>query len=286
VRAWAAAIALWLAASSAGAAIVEEVVDLDIRATSMYGRTYSQPIKVVVWREDSRERSPFLVLNHGRPANAGEMAKMGIVRYTENSKYFVARGFAVFVPTRLGYGASGGEDVEWSGSCEAKKYPPAFEAAAQQTLKVIQYARTQPYVEPSRGLLVGQSVGGMTTVALAAKNPAGVVAAVNFAGGNGGDPVKRAENPCRNDLLEAAYGDYGANARIPTLWLYSENDKYWGKSKPQAWFAAFKAKGAPGQFVQLPPLPASLGPDGHATFTRNPEAWRPAFDAFLREQGF
>ena len=100
--------------------------------------------------------------------------------------------------------------------------------------------------------------------------------------GSGGDPVMRAENPCRNDLLEELYAQYGATARIPTLWLYSENDKYWGKSKPQAWFAAFKAKGAPGLFVQLPPLAPDLGPDGHAMFTRNPSSWRPPFEAFLR----
>ena len=279
-------LALGLAASAACAGTVEEVVEVGVSATSMYGRTYSQPIKVVIWRDDSRARSAFLVLNHGRPGSAADMAKMGLVKYTENSKYFVGLGFVVLVPTRIGYGASGGEDVEWSGDCGAKKYPPSVEAAAQQNLKVIDYARALPYVDPARGLLVGQSVGGITTVALAAKNPAGIVAAVNFAGGNGGDPMMRAENPCRPDLIEDLYADYGSKARIPTLWLYSENDRYWGKSKPQAWFAAFKGKGAPGQFVQLPPLPSNLGSDGHATFTRNPDAWRPAFEAFLREQGF
>jgi dienelactone hydrolase len=279
-------ILLGLVCLAAGAAVREEVVDLPVTATSMYGRTYARPIKVVIWRDDARERSPFLVLNHGRPGSAGEMAKMGTIKYSDNSRYFVGLGFAVFVPTRMGYGASGGEDVEWSGDCGAKKYPPMFEAAAAQNLRLIEYARTLPYVDPARGLLVGQSVGGMTTVALAAKNPPGVVAAVNFAGGSGGDPVMRSGNPCREDLLEALYAQYGATARIPTLWLYSENDKYWGKSKPQAWFAAFKAKGAPGLFVQLPPLAPELGPDGHATFTRNPSAWRPPFEAFVREQGF
>jgi len=34
--------------------------------------------------------------------------------------------------------------------------------------------------------------------------------------------------------------------------------------------------------VQLPPY----GEDGHGSFTRNPAAWRPAFEEFLRRNGF
>lgn len=262
------------------------MVELPVTAVSIYGRSYSQPIKVVVWRDNARPRSPFMVLNHGRPASTADMEKMGLVKYTDNSKYFVGLGFAVFVPTRMGYGVSGGEDVEYSGGCNDKRYGPTYEAAAAQSLKVIEFARSRPYVDPARGLAVGQSYGGATAVALAARNPEGIVATVNFAGGGGGDPKGRPGNPCRNDLLEALYAGYGTTARIPSLWLYSENDRYWGKDKPHAWFAGFKAKGAPGLFVQLPPLPPELGDDGHATFTRHPSAWRPPFEAFLREQGF
>ena len=278
---------LLLALASAGAAkTVEESLELPVSAINMYGKTVSQPIKLTVFRDDERPRAPFLVLNHGRPAKAEEFVKMGRVRYFDNAKYFVAQGFAVFVPTRLGYGESGGEDMEYSGGCTAKNYPPAYEAAAQQSLKVIEYARSRPYVNPERGLLVGQSMGGAATVALAAKNPAGVVAAVNFAGGGGGDPVGRPGVPCRSELMQKLYASYGAIARVPVLWLYSENDKYWGKQLPQAWFGAFSKAGGPGEFSQLPALPSALGDDGHASFTRNPAAWRPAFEEFIRKNGF
>jgi len=130
---------LLLALASAGAArTVEESLELPVTATNMYGKTVSQPIKLTVFRDDERPRAPFLVLNHGRPAKAADFEKMGRVRYPDNAKYFVAQGFAVFVPTRLGYGESGGEDMEYTGGCTAKNYPPAFEAAAQQVLKVIE----------------------------------------------------------------------------------------------------------------------------------------------------
>ncbi len=265
---------------------VEEVVDLPVKVKNAYGRELAQSIKVTVFRDDERERSPFLLLNHGRPARPVDFEKMGRQRFTDNSRYFVSKGFAVFVPTRLGYGETRGEDVEYSGTCMQKNYPPAYEAAAQQSVAAIEYARSRPYVDASRGVVVGQSFGGATAIALAARKPEGVLAVVNFAGGGGGDPVGRTGNPCRADLIEHLFASYGASARIPSLWLYSENDKYWGKALPREWFGAFQRKGGAGEFVQLPALPPSLGQDGHASFTRNAEAWRPALEDFLRRQGF
>jgi len=286
-RAWYVIVLLLLAFAQPGAArLLEEVIELPATVANVRGQSISHPIKVTIFRDDAAAKSPFLVLNHGRPAKPEDFAKMGRQRYTDNSKYFVAKGFAVFVPTRIGYGVTGGEDVEYSGGCQERNYPPVYEAAAQQTLNVMAHARTLPYVDGSRGLVVGQSFGGATAIAVAAKSPAAVVAAVNFAGGGGGNPVSRPGDPCRADLLEKLFASYGSTARIPTLWLYSENDKYFGKQHPRSWFKVFQEKGGRGEFVQLPPLPAELGEDGHASFTRHPSAWRPAFEAFLRQNGF
>jgi hypothetical protein len=81
--------------------------------------------------------------------------------------------------------------------------------------------------------------------------------------------------------MEQLFGGYGATARIPTLWLYAPNDRYMGERHPRAWFEAFLRAGGRGRFVALP----EHGEDGHSSFTRNPGAWRPAFEAFLREAG-
>jgi dienelactone hydrolase len=274
--------ALAACALPARAVLQEQVVELNATVADYTGRAVTHPFKVTVFRDDTVAKAPFLILNHGRPARSDDFKKMGRQRYGDNSRYFVQKGFAVFVPTRIGYGPTGGEDVEYSGACNARNYPPAYEAAAQQSLKVFEYLHTLEYVDAQRGLVVGQSFGGATAIAVAAKNIPGVLAAVNFAGGGGGNPTERPGDPCRADQLRKLFAGYGTTARIPTLWLYSENDKYFGKEHPQDWFKAFVAAGGKGEFVQLP----AHGEDGHGSFTRNPAAWRPAFEDFMRRNGF
>jgi dienelactone hydrolase len=279
------AVAAFCAATVPAGALarqVEEVVQIPVEVRDIYRRTHQHTITVTIFRDDERQKSPFLILNHGRAGNEGERARLGRARYTNHSKYFVTKGFAVFVPTRIGYGVTGGPDVENSGRCAQRDFAPVFEAGASQTLKAIEYAKAQPYVDSSRGLLVGQSFGGAITIAVAAKNVEGVVAAINFAGGSGGDPEKSPEKPCSEPALRRVLSDYGATSKQPTLWLYSENDQYWGKDKPRAWFEAFRAKGGSGEFVQMPPFRN----DGHATFVGNPAAWKPAVEKLLSSHGF
>lgn len=194
-------------------------MDVPVQVKTIFGQVVSQPIKVTVFRDDQRERAPYLILNHGRPASEAEFAAMKRVRYADNARYFVSLGFAVFVPTRVGYGESGGVDVEYSGRCDSRSYAPVYAAAADQTVAVVQAAAALPCVDPGKGLLVGQSFGGMTTIALAARDLPGLAGAVNFAGGGGGDPVGHPENPCSPHRLKSLYGEYGAQNKVPTLWL-------------------------------------------------------------------
>jgi dienelactone hydrolase len=274
-------VALGCSVPHSTAAVVEDEIELPVTVKTIYNQEVAHRIVVTMWRDDSRERAPFLVLNHGRPGNAAAVAAMPRQRYPANAQYFVGQGFVVFIPTRVGYGPTGGDDVEYSGPCQGKIYPPVFRAAAEQTLTVLAHAKTLPFVDASRGIVVGQSFGGATAIAVASLNPEGVLAAVNIAGGNGGNPDGSPERPCRADLLERAFSEYGKAARIPTLWLYSENDRYWGRDLPKRWFEGFTKSGGKGQFVQLP----AHGKDGHVSFTANAAAWKAAFEEFVKQVG-
>ncbi len=264
------------------AAIIEEVIDVPVSVKTLYGQEVNQTIKVTVFRDDQREKAPYLVLNHGRPANADGFAKMKRQRYSENSQYFVSLGFVVFVPTRVGYGDSGGPDVEYSGRCEGKDFAPGYAAAVDQTVAVLKMAENFSYVDVSRGIVVGQSFGGMTAIAIAARGISGLVGAVNFAGGGGGNPQDRPENPCGGNRLGSLYKNYGATSKVPTLWLYSENDRYWGPDLPKKWFNGFVEAGGKARFVELPPYMDN----GHGIFSGAPSSWKSAFEDYVHDIGF
>jgi len=262
--------------------VVEEVMEVPVSVKTIYGQEVHQPIKVTVFRDDKREKAPYLVLNHGRPPNEADFAKMKRQRYANISRYFVSLGFVVLVPTRVGYGESGGPDVEYSGRCDNKFFAPALAVAADQTVAVLKTAANLPYVELSRGIVVGQSFGGMISITLSTMELPGLVGAVNFAGGGGGNPKDRPANPCGSGSLTRLLKDYGAISKVPTLWLYSENDRFWGSALPKEWFNAFVQAGGKAEFGQLPPYKE----DGHRIFTGNRNAWKSAFEGFLRKLGF
>lgn len=271
---------LLVVAPPAHARVIEETITLKTEVRDLRGQAHSHPFRVTIYRDTAqKERRPFLILNHGRAGKADERAKTTIAPYNANARYFVSQGFVVFLPLRVGYGLTGGPDVEDSGSCKGKIYPPVYDAAAQQSLAVLVHAKAQSYVDPQRGLTVGQSFGGTTALTLAAKAVPGVLGAVNFAGGGGGNPIDSPEKPCRPDLLQELFAGYGKTSRIPTLWVYSENDRYWGPKLPREWFDGFVKSGGTGRFVQLP----AYKQDGHSSFTGQPAAWRPQFDAFTKE---
>jgi dienelactone hydrolase len=278
------AIALALAAPlAAQAKVLEERLTLPVQVTDAYGKRQEHSIQVVLFTDSNQPAPrPLLVLNHGRATEAQARAALGLARYPVASRWLAAQGFAVAVPTRVGYGESGGPDVEDTGACENKRYPPGYAAAAQQTLQVMSLLRQRPDILPERNVVMGQSYGGATAVALAAQNPAGVVAAINFAGGGGGDPKNHPQRPCSPVRLKQMFEDYGRTARVPMLWVYTENDMFFGPELPREWHAAFTAAGGQAEFKQFAPD----GEDGHGLFARSPQLWQPVVADFLKRQGF
>jgi len=68
-------------------------------------------------------------------------------RYSTISRYFVSRGFVVFVPTRAGYGESGGTDAEYPGKCPYPIFAPAFAAATDQIIGVLKYTQAKEWFQ-------------------------------------------------------------------------------------------------------------------------------------------
>ena len=274
---------LAFAAWPAFAALREEESNLPVGVLASDGSRVVQDIRVTTWSDDANPRpAPIVVLNHGRLSTAAERQAMPRARYSQAAAFFVGRGFIVVVPTRLGYGAGGGPDVENPGSCDAPDFARGADAAAEQIAQALAAARRRPDAAQDRAVVVGHSFGGLATLDMVSRRPAGVQAFVNFAGGAGGNAKDRPRQPCAMDRLQAQIRHYGETSRIPSLWIYAENDDYFGTEHPQEWLAAYREAGGQGEFIQAPPV----AEPGHLYFNRAVADWVPGVGAFLDAQGF
>ena len=276
---------LFLFCNSSFARIIEEIIEVPVSVSNSNftnNPKFEQKITVTIWRDDAIKKAPYLLFSHGRAGTDQERGKFGRSSEKRNSEYFVSKGFAVILPTRIGYGVSGGPDADYSGACGNKNYLEARKAAIDQSKQVLNHVFDFSYIDRTKGIVVGQSVGGFTTIGLSAENISGLKGAINFAGGDGGDPIKSPERPCGDYVIKDTFAKYGASNKIPTLWLYSVNDKFWGEQLPKDWFAAFQKAGGKGQFISLP----AYKEDGHSIFRGDLNAWKNDFEKFIKEIGF
>lgn len=261
--------------------IREAVLRVPMTVKDAFNKEITGDLLVTTFRPQGAGPFPLVVMNHGRSTKTRTHESRQ--RFEPIARFFVRKGFAVAVPQRLGYGASAAAgDPEDQMSCSQPRYQPAGEAAAAQVLAVVAQMRTQPDIDPTRLVIMGQSLGGFTTVAAAATRPSGLIAAINVAGGHGGNPDERPGNPCQAFLLENTFGVWGKTATAPMLWLYAENDKYFSAKNSRSWFDAFIKAGGKAEYKLMP----AFGEDGHQLLGRGGDLWHPVVDEFLAKHGF
>lgn len=264
----------------------EAVLRVPAQVNDAFGKVIEGELVVTTFRPPGPGPFPLVIISHGR--NAETRADYKRQRFESAARFFVRKGFAVAVPLRLGYGElAGAGDPEDSIACDRPRFGPALAAAATQILLVRDAMAQQPDIDTQRLVLVGQSVGGISTIAATAVHVPGQVAAINFAGGHGGNPDKHPRDPCQTEQLRQLYRAYGqANARVapptPTLWVYTENDRYFGPRHAKRWAAAYADAGGQVDLRLLPPF----GEDGHKLFGSGNDLWQPLVDEFLKPLGF
>lgn len=232
---------------------------------------------------------PLVIFSHGRAPLQADRDKLQSPVLVGHANYWLRKGVAVVAPVRPGYGETGGADREnslarWNGStCTSD---PDFTKVGRNASEVVAlvhgWAIQQPWVRKDRILLEGQSVGGLTTVAASVLNLPGVIASVNFAGGAGGYPAVSPGKSCKPENLTKTYAGFGQLVKIPSLWLYAENDQFWGAEAPQRWHAAYSAGGSDTVLIQTGPLPDH---DGHSLLAYGGKLWSVPLDAFVRKSG-
>jgi dienelactone hydrolase len=214
---------------------------------------------------------PLVVINHGKaPGNAALQEDRA---FYFQSREFVKRGYAVVVPTRQGFGSSGGTYRE--AACNIAE---TGELQADDIDVTIQYAKTLPYIDGSRIVVIGQSEGGLATMALGERNIPGVLGLIDMAGG-------LRKNHCEGwqSANVAAYAKYGATAHAPALFMYGDNDSYWGTDLPRQIYDAYVHAGGRATWVDY----GVFESDSHSTFSRRTgmPLWMPAYQQFFVSLG-
>lgn len=229
-------------------------------------------LETTVFQPDGPGPFPLIVINHGK--DPGRPSLQSRDRFYHMASVFVKRGYAVMVPMRQGFSKSGGRYRDRGCDMTANGYTQAEDIRA-----TLDYARQQPWIDGARMIVAGQSYGGLAAIALGTEALPGVRGLINVAGG-----LRDDSNRCAwRSQLVAAFADYGAKAKVPSLWLYGQNDSLFGPELAGRMHAAYVGAGGRGRLVEFP----AFKRDAHGMLaSRDGEkVWLQDTEQFLREIG-
>ncbi|MBU2702439.1 dienelactone hydrolase [Sporomusaceae bacterium BoRhaA] len=237
-------------------------------------------LEAMIYRPNGAGVYPLIVINHGRSTKPAERKIPTLVNYYKTQAETLAqKGFAVVVAVRRGYGNSEGSDVEYS---TASTIYQAGLQGAKDVTEIVRFMQSQPYIDKNRVILIGQSCGGLVSVASGTKDIPGLIGVVNFAGGLRHPSTANPSiwTTADETYLVKTYHSYGQNAKVPMLWIYTENDHFFPSDLSPKMYDAFIKGGGTGKFYLLPPF----GKDGHTFFPNKSTipTWMPLFDEFLK----
>ena len=267
---WFCGLVLTLLAGTVGAqdlvsALREEVVS--VRKAGLF----DIELETTYFRPPGDGPFPLIIINHGKAMGNPKLDPRA--RFLVAARELVQRGFAVVVPMRQGFSKSGGSYVGVGCNVHSNGLTQAEDV--QVTLQ--SYA-ARPELDTRRVVVIGQSHGGLTTLALGALRLPQVVGLINFAGGLRQDQCTNWEAG-----LAEAFGRYGRETRIPALFFYGDNDSYFSVSTWQAMVQAYRDSGADVELVAF----GTFGSDAHSLFSSRAgvKIWWPAVEGFLRKLG-
>ena len=266
-----------LVLAAAGSARAQDLVELELRIPMK--EAGKKGLEAVMVRPNDGAAHPLALLNHGTPRESDARPGMTPWGFVPQAREFARRGWTTVIVMRRGYGDSGGGYSEESYACSSHPdYYDTGKESAKDLRAAIAYLATRPEVDASRIISVGVSAGGFATVALTADPPPGLVAAISFAGGRGS---RKPDEVCNPENLVQAFYEFGKKSRVPMLWVYAENDHFFGPRVAAEFYQSFSAAGGKAAFVHAAPF----GGDGHGLFSLHGIAiWTPMVESFLVQQ--
>lgn len=225
-----------------------------------------------VFRSHGAARRPVLIFNDGQ--NFGDPRAQRRNRPLSVVAPFTQAGFLVVAPNRRGVADSEGQHV----TDPANGFASAT-WAARDVAAAVAWAAQHSLADPKRLVVAGVSFGGLASLAYAGRAIPGVRGIVNFGGGLR-PPVPP---PGWQDSLRRSFNLLGLRCRLPSLWLYADNDELWPGPVSLAMHASFSEHRHDARYLNLGDF------DGNAHMMvlsrRHIPRWWPAVNAFLAELG-
>ena len=252
----------------------ETVLSVDIK-----GKPYR--LEALVAKEAGADgRRPVAIITHGQAREAEQRERVAARAHLRTAREFARRGWLAVVVVRRGFGRSEGKEPYVLRGCRNGDYSSLDDQADDLEAAIGAIGR-RPDADVGQIIALGLSVGGAAVLNLAARGPAGLRAVVNVSGGvrtlprEGGPPVT-----CKPEDLVPVFARMGERSRVPTLWLYAENDSFFPGDYVRQLHEAYAGKGGRTAFHMFEPI----GDDGHNMFGHvdGMLRWIPALDRFLR----
>jgi dienelactone hydrolase len=224
---------------------------------------------------------PLAVVSHGTVQSALRRAQFRRPEYSALTEWLVAHGYAVAVPQRPGHGETGGPYYEDHGPCAKVDYRKAALNSGAAIAAAADYMIHQPFVQKRNVIALGQSGGGWGSLGLASTRYPPLKALAAFAPGLGGRVDDTPGRNCAPDRLIATARGFGEKSHIPTLWLYAENDSYFGPELSRKLVDAYRMGGGEAEYHLLP----ALAEDGHNLISAKDGVplWKPLLEEFFRK---
>ena len=228
-------------------------------------------LQTTIYRPDGPGPFPLVVFNHGKIK--GDPRQQARSEPLPLAREFVRRGYVVVAPNRRGFAQSGGTygkhgcDVERNGA-----------AQAEDVAATVAFMSRQPYVDAQHIVVAGVSHGGLATIAYGVQAAPGVRGLINFSGGLRQDACSDWQGN-----LTRAFGAYGESTKVPSLWLYGQNDSVFPPGLGARMYDRYVAGGAAAKMVDL----GVYKNDAHRLLGDRDGVcvWWSAVEGFLRQVG-
>jgi carboxymethylenebutenolidase len=221
---------------------------------------YAPDRRGFLYRPAGQGPFPVVVWNHGSEKLPGWRPELG--------HFYMAHGWAFFLPHRRGQGRSGGDYI--GDEPDAAKQVALLDEQNADVIAAIAWIKTQPGIDPARVVVSGCSFGGIQTMITAAKN-VGIRAAVPFAPG----AIMWSHSPeLRARLTRAA-----REAVVPEFLIQAANDYDLSPSRIAG--AELEKRDRAHNRVTVYPVSGTTAQDGHEFCVTGTSVWGPDVIDFL-----